>query len=118
MASVFVALRSFFADLVSRFFLLALLVLYIVNLDPPAAFFLSFFAAVADPNPARTLGVLPSGRGSRDPALLSLDNSCLQLLPFLLAPEADIVLGGGGEEDDEEADAPLKLGLELVSRPS
>lgn len=57
MASVFVALRSFFAELFSRFFLLALFALYIVKRDPVAAFFVSFL----QPDEAdKTLGVRPS----------------------------------------------------------
>lgn len=45
MASVFVAFLSFFAEDFSRFFLLALLTLYMVNLAAAEAFF-SFFDPV------------------------------------------------------------------------
>lgn len=57
MAKVLVALRSFFAELFSLFFLLALFALYIVNLEPEEAFFRSF---LEEEEPVRTLGDLPS----------------------------------------------------------
>lgn len=119
MASVFVAFRSFFAELFSRFFLLALFALYMVKRDPEPAFFLSFLQVdEAD----ITLGVRPSGRGRRETVLLSLFNSCLFVSPpfFLDACEAwpAALAGGEDEVEDDGADEAIRglgLGLEFVS---
>lgn len=120
MANVFVALRSFFAELFSRFFLLALFALYMVKRDPEPAFFLSFLQVdEAD----ITLGVRASGRGRRETALFSLFNSCLFVSPpFLFVCEAWPVAAAplAGGEDEVEDDGPeairgFGLGLEFVS---
>lgn len=123
-ARVFVALRSFFAELFSLFFLLALLALYIVNLDADA-FFRSFLQ-VDD----STLGVLASCSGRSEPALFNRFSSCLfapPLLPFLFVcvDEDTLVaprVGGGDDEVDEDGGPDVirgfGLGLEFVSRGS
>ena len=117
-AKVFVAFRSFFAELFSLFFLLALLALYIVNLEPEDAFFRSF---LDEEVPVRMLGDLPSWKGRRDPELLNLFNSCLFVLfPFRFACELELAVPRGGGEDEVEEDGPevplgLGLGLEFIS---
>lgn len=120
MANVFVALRSFFAELFSRFFLLALFALYMVKRDPEPAFFLSFLQVdEAD----MTLGVRASGRGRRETVLFNLFNSCLFVSPpFFFGCEAWLVAaaplaGGEDEVEDDGADAirGFGLGLEFVS---
>lgn len=124
-ANVFVALRSFLAELFSLFFLLALLALYIVNLDPADAFFRSFF-----PEDDSTLGVLASCSGKSEPALFSRFSSCLfapPLLPFFFVCVEEETLvgprGGGGDDEVDEDGGPevirgFGLGLELVSSGS
>lgn len=129
-ARVLVALRSFFAELFSLFFLLALLALYIVNLDPDDAFFRSFL-----PEDDNTLGVLASCSGRSEPALFILFSSCLltpattpSLLPFFFAicvDEETLVAprGGGGDDEVDEDGGPdvirgFGLGLEFVSSGS
>lgn len=123
-ARVFVALRSFLAELFSLFFLLALLALYIVNLDPDDAFFRSFLQ-----EDDSTLGVLASCSGRSDPALFSRFNSCLfapPLLPFLFICVEDTLVGprvGGGDDEVDEDGGPdvirgFGLGLEFVSSGS
>lgn len=123
-ARVFVALRSFLAELFSLFFLLALLALYIVNLEPDEAFFRSFLLAEDS-----TLGVLESCSGSSEPALFSLLSSCLLFalpLPFFFAVWEETLGGplvavGGGDDEVDEDGAEVRgfwLGLELVSSGS
>lgn len=124
-ARVFVALRSFLAELFSLFFLLALLALYIVNLDPADAFFRSFLQ-----EDDSTLGVLASCSGRSEPALFSRFSSCLfapPLLPFLLVCVVEDTLvgprvGGGDDEVDEDGGPDVirgfGLGLEFVSSGS
>lgn len=121
-ARVFVALRSFLAELFSLFFLLALFALYIVNLDPDDAFFRSFLQ-----EDDSTLGVLASCSGRSEPALFSRFNSCLfapPLLPFLfVCVDEDTLVAprvGGGDDEVEEDGGPdvirgFGLGLEFVS---
>lgn len=125
-ANVFVALRSFLAELFSLFFLLALLALYIVNLDPDDAFFRSFL-----PEDDSTLGVLASCSGRSEPALFSRFSSCLfapPLLPFFFVCVEEIKMlvvpraGGGDDEVDEDGGPEVirgfGLGLEFVSSGS
>lgn len=125
-ARVFVALRSFLAELFSLFFLLALLALYIVNLDPDDAFFRSFLQ-----EDDSTLGVLASCSGRSEPALFNRFSSCLfgpPLLPFLfvcVVCEDTLVaprVGGGDDEVDEDGGPDVirgfGLGLEFVSSGS
>jgi len=120
-----VALRSFLAELFSLFFLLALLALYIVNLDPDDAFFRSFLQ-VDD----STLGVLESCSCRSEPVLFSRFSSCLfalPLLPFLFVCIVEDRLagprvGGGDDEVDEDGGPDVirgfGLGLEFVSSGS
>lgn len=114
-------MRSFLAELFSLFFLLALLALYIVNLDPAEAFLRSFL--LTDDN---TLGVRASCSGSREPALFSLLSSCLFVLPlpfFFVCDETLVgpLVGGGDDEVDEDGAEVIRgfgLGLEFVSSGS
>lgn len=118
-ARVFVALRSFLAELFSLFFLLALFALYIVFV-PNVAFLRSFL-----PTEDSTLGVLVSCSGKSEPALFILFSSCLFTLPlpFFFACEETLAapLGGGDDEVDEDGAEVIRgfgLGLEFVSSGS
>lgn len=120
MASVLVAFRSFLTELFSRFFLLALLALYIVNLEVLSLGFLSFLTASVPP-PAVTPGPVPTLRtlglrlncaGKSDPVLLSFLSPCL-LRPLVVFLIWVALLRGGGEDEVEEDGAEVVLGFGL-----
>lgn len=114
------AFRSFFAELFSLFFLLALLPLYIV-FAPSAAFLRSFL-----PTDDNTLVVLVSCSGRSELTLFILFSSCLFTLPlpFFFACEEETLtapLGGGDDEVDEDGAEVMRgfgLGLEFISSGS
>lgn len=117
-AKVLVALRSLFAELFSRFFLLALLVLYIVNLELLDGSLRSF---LDDEELVKPLELRPNWIGRRDFVLLSLRSSCLfELLPFFFVCNTPQLLpprGGGDDDvDDEGPDVALVFGLGLSCR--
>lgn len=120
MAKVLVAFLSLLAELFSRFFLLALFVLYMVNLEPPPEEFLSLLLEDED----RTLQLLPSWMGRREPVLLSRLSSCLfEKLTFFFVWEPVLLAPRGGGDEDVEDEGPevalvLGLGLEFISSMS